>query len=275
MMKKFKSHSNDYDRVITEMAAVNLTDMNSEFLKRAQRVTSFNLATKDFEALTYKNEIQWLFKTHLFPKFDLNKTLKKFNVDAFNNLIEKLRSENRQGLNHLHFYNLKGVGPGEATMFFLVDALHLGGGGSAGVDAIIGGKKYEIKAANYSKATKTVIGFKLGGTVPLGDLVNKAKDMKEKLGFKTKGKGESEVNTTQIAAIKRKFPREWNAIEKAYVNRAFKYFGSHETIFMNNNKSGSKLTGEGGRIIAVKKIAKSDIAIHTITQGTIKPRVKI
>ena len=44
---------------------------------------------------------------------------------------------------------------------------------------------------------------------------------------------------------------------------------------MNNNKSGAKLTRDGGRIIAVKKVAKTDIQIHTITQGTIKPRVKI
>ena len=267
-MMKFRSY-------MTEMAAVNVSELDAEFLRRAQKITSFNLSTKDFESLKYKKEIQHLIRTHFFPKFNLDNTLKKMNVDKFNNLVEKLRSESAAKLSQLHNYNLKGVGPGEVTMFFLIDDCHLGGGGSAGVDAIIGGKKYEIKAANYSKPTSTVIGFKLGGTVPLGDLVNKAKEMKEKLGMKTKGKGESEVNITQIAAIKRKFPREWSAIEKTYADRAHKYFGSHETIFMNNNKSGAKLTRDGGRIIAVKKVAKTDIQIHTITQGTIKPRVKI
>lgn len=260
---------------LKEMAAISVNKMDAEFLKRAQKVTSFNLLTKDFESLKHKNEIQWLFKTHLFPKFDLDKTLSRLDIDKFNTLIENLRSTNTAGLNYLHFYNLKGVGPGEATMFFLIDDCYLGGGGSAGVDAIIGGKKYEIKAANFSKPTKTVIGFKLGGTVPLGDLVNKAKEFKEALGFKTKGKGESEVNTTQIKAIQKKYPREWAKIENQYRDRAHKYFGSHDTIFMNNNKSGNKLTREGGRIIAIKKVAKTDIQIHTITQGTIKPRVKI
>ena len=58
-------------------------------------------------------------------------------------------------------------------------------------------------------------------------------------------------------------------------NLTFSSSGSHETIFMINNKSGAILTRDGGRIIAVKKVAKTDIQIHTITQGTIKPRVKI
>ena len=146
---KFKSY-------MTEMAAVNVADLNLEFLKRAQKITSFNLSTKDFESLEHKKEIQYLIGLHFFPKFSLANTLKKMNVDRFNNLIEKLRSESPSKLSQLHNYNLKGVGPGEVTMFFLIDNCHLGGGGSAGVDAIIGGKKYEIKAANYSKPTNTV-----------------------------------------------------------------------------------------------------------------------
>jgi len=34
--------------------------MDFEFIKKAQRVTSFNLDAKDFQSLTYKKEIQYL-----------------------------------------------------------------------------------------------------------------------------------------------------------------------------------------------------------------------
>ena len=61
---------------LKEMAAVNVADLDTEFLKRAQKVTSFNLQTKDFESLKYKSEIQHLFHMHFFPKFDLDNTLK-------------------------------------------------------------------------------------------------------------------------------------------------------------------------------------------------------
>ena len=52
---------------LKEMAAVNVADLDTEFLKRAQKVTSFNLQTKDFESLKYKAEIQHLFNSELGP----------------------------------------------------------------------------------------------------------------------------------------------------------------------------------------------------------------
>tara|TARA_Y100000114_G_scaffold116115_1_gene110368 strand:+ start:194 stop:1000 length:807 start_codon:yes stop_codon:yes gene_type:complete len=261
---------------LKEMAAVNIADLNTEFLKRAQKVTSFNLQTKDFESLQYKAEIQHLFNMHFFPDFDLDNTIKgDIKMDVANKLIKQLKSEDKTNFNKLHYYNLKGVGPGEATLYFLCDKAMLGGGASAGVDIIIAGKKYEVKAANYSKNTGTLTGFKLGGTVPLGDMVTKAVEMKNMMGLKTQGKGQNEVNTSQIDAIRKKFPADWKKIEIQYGRAAAKYFGNTPVIFINNNGSGGRLTADGGEIVTIKKVGFNDIQIHTITQGTIKPRVKV
>ena len=269
-MQRFRSF-------IKEMAAVNVADLDTEFLKRAQKITSFNLQAKDFESLTYKSEIQHLFHMHFFPKFNLDKTIKgDIKMSVANKLIKELQSENKNNFNKLHFYNLKGVGPGEATLYFLCDQAILGGGGSAGVDVIISGKKYEVKAASYSKNTNTLTGFKLGGTVPLGDMVTKAVEMKNQMGLTTKGKGQNEVNTTQIDAIRKKFPAEWKKIEIQYGRVAEKYFGNTPVIFINNNNTNGNLSATGGgEIVTIKKVGFNDIQIHTITQGTIKPRVKI
>ena len=264
-----------YD-MIQEMAAMKVDDLDVEFLNRAQKITSFNLKTADFESLKYKAEIQHLFHRHFFPKFDLDETISgDVTTNSANKVIKKLKSIDKSAFNKLHFYNLKGVGPGEATLFFICDKAHLGGGASAGVDVIIAGKKYEVKAAQYSKATGTVYGFKLGGTVPLGDMVTKAVELKNRLGLTTAGKGQNEVNKTQIEAIRKKFPSDWSQIESKYGRAAYKYFGTTPVIFMNNNSTGGRLTSEGGEIVSIKTVKFSDIQIDTITQGTIKPRVKL
>ena len=65
---KFKSY-------LREMAAVSVADLDADFLRRAQKVTSFNLTSKDFTSLKYKKEIQHLIRMHFFPKFDLDKTI--------------------------------------------------------------------------------------------------------------------------------------------------------------------------------------------------------
>lgn len=278
-MRRFTTH-------LKEMAAVNVADLDVNFLNRAQRVTSFNLKTSDFESLQYKAEIQHLFQRHFFPKFDLNLTMKgQPNVRKLNAAIEKLKKESFINYNRLHFYNLKGVGPGEATLYFLLDDAHLGGGGSAGVDLVCAGQKYEIKASLLSK-DGTVSGFKLGGTAPVGNLVSKLVEYKKQLGFTTKGKGENEVNGTQMAAIKKSFPREYAKLEAEYGRIAGRYFGNVPVIFINNNSSNKvdpedtaektrQLSSAAGGVIAIKKVTAKDIKMQVATQGTLKPMVKI
>jgi len=256
---------------------VDISKLDVEFMQKAEKVTSFNIPASDFTHLKFKNEIQFLFKKHFFPKFDLKETLsgQAINAREVNRLIDKLKAYDFNAFNGLHFYNLKGVGPGEATLFFLYDHAHLGGGTSAGVDLVCGPNKYEIKAAKLDKDGKFVSGFKLGGTVPLGDLVDEAVSYKNAMGFQTAGKGQSEVNKTQMEAIKKEYPKQWERIEKEYAKRAYQYFENDNVIFMNNNNSNGRLTRAAGGIITVKRVKQSDIGLDVITQGTMKPKVKV
>ena len=58
-MRRFKTF-------IQEMAAVNVADLNTEFISKAERVISFNLSPNNFTNLEFKNEIQYLIKKHYF-----------------------------------------------------------------------------------------------------------------------------------------------------------------------------------------------------------------
>lgn len=272
---------------IREMAAVKSSNLDAAFLKRAQKVTSFNLRTADFESTQYKAEIQHLFRTHLFPDFDLSQTMVgPPNVAQLNKRIDQLKKQNFGNYNKLHFYNLKGVGPGEATLYFLLDDAQLGGGGSAGVDLVVGSKKYEVKASLYSANDKTVYGFKLGGTAALGKMVNELVRLKNELGLKSAGKGQNEVGPKNLEAIQKAYPREYKKIEDEYAKVAGVYFGTTPVIFINNNASVKLdpddpvekvrlLSNAAGNVLAIKSVNRKDIKIQTVTQGTIKPRVKI
>ena len=272
--------------MIQEMAAVNVADLDVNFLNRAQKVTSFNLKTSDFETLQYKAEIQHLFQRHFFPKFDLNLTMKgQPNIRKLNAAIDKLKKESFINYNRLHFYNLKGVGPGEATLYFLLDDAHLGGGGSAGVDLVCAGQKYEIKGSLVSR-DGTLSGFKLGGTAPVGDIVSELIKYKKELNLKTTGKGENEVNGSQMTAIQKAYPREYARLEAKYQRVAARYFGNIPVIFVNNNSSDKvdpedsaektrQLSSNAGNVVAIKKITAKDIRMQVATQGTLKPKIKI
>tara|TARA_B100000085_G_scaffold73866_1_gene66357 strand:+ start:168 stop:1010 length:843 start_codon:yes stop_codon:yes gene_type:complete len=279
-MLRFKT----YD-MIQEMAAVNVADLDMNFLNRAQKVTSFNLKTTDFESTKYKAEIQHLFSRTFFPNFDLSQTIKgPPTIRQLNKLIDQLKKESMRNYNRLHFYNLKGVGPGEATLYFLMDDAHLGGGGSAGVDLVVGGSKYEVKACLVSQ-DGSLSGFKLGGTAPVGPIVTKLVEYKEQLGFKTAGKGQNEVNGSQMAAIQKKYPREYAKLEADYGRIAGRYFGNIPVIFINNNSSNKVdpedsaektrlLTGTAGNIVAISKVLPKHIKMQVATQGTLKPKIK-
>ena len=256
---------------------VDVNKLDTEFIRKAEKVTSFNIAAADFTHLKFKNEIQHLFQKHFFPGFDLSTASDSTSITArdANRLIDKLRTMDFSAFNNLHFYNLKGVGPGEATLFFLYNKAHLGGGTSAGVDLVCGSNKYEIKAAKLDKDGQFVSGFKLGGTVPLGDLVDEAVSYKNAMGFTTAGKGQSEVNKTQMEAIAKEYPKQWERITKEYAKRAFQYFENDNVIFMNNNNSNGRLTRAAGGVITVKRVKQADIGLDVITQGTMKPKVTV
>jgi len=267
------------------MAAVNVSDLDVDFLNRAQRVTSFNLRTSDFESTQYKSEIQHLFHRTFFPTFNLANTLKgQPSVAKVNRLIGQLKRESFINYNRLHFYNLKGVGPGEATLYFLLDDAKLGGGGSAGVDLDVAGTNYEVKACLVSR-DGSLSGFKLGGTAPVGTLVTELVKYKKELGLTTQGKGENEVSISQMAAIKKAYPSQYAKIEAEYGRIAGRYFGKVPVIFMNNNSSSKvdpedkaektrQLSSAAGGVVAIKTVRATNIKMQVASQGTLKPVIK-
>ena len=52
---------------------MDVSKLNMEFLNKAEKITQFNIPASDFTNLTYKKEIQYLFKKHFFPSFNLDK----------------------------------------------------------------------------------------------------------------------------------------------------------------------------------------------------------
>ena len=123
--------------------------------------------------------------------------------------------------------------------------------------------------------SKHIIGFKLGGTVPLSRMVNAAisiRDSDPKI--KAAGKEKTGVNGNQIKMIRAnpKLKSKWEReVELPYARAASKYLGKNPIIFMVNTTP----KGRSGECAAIIKPGISDVSIDVVTQGTIKPRVKI
>lgn len=249
-----------------------MTKINQDFMKRATKVTSFNLVPGDFTTTTFKNEIQTLYAQHMFPSFDPSKALSTITVDGYNKLVRQLKQDDKAQYEKLHNLALKGVGPGEAALYLLTKNGHLGGGSSAGVDLVVGPKKYEVKAAKWkSKATKdSVADFKLGGGLTgMTQIESDIQDLAYKLGLKPKGS--AEIAGSIFDQMKKKAPTEYNAIEARYQKLAGSYFGSHETIFIQTEST----QPDFGEILAIKRVMPKDIMMERFTSKSIKPIVKI
>ena len=248
--------------------------MDLEFIKRAEVITAFNITGSDFQDTKYKAEIQYLFKKHFFPEFDLSKTVSTLDEAKVNSLIREIKQKYKSSFVRLLKYTPKGVGPGEVMMYFLVDDLTLGGGASAGLDLGSGGKGYEMKACDLTKAGYFQ-NFKIGGTVDITKPLAAAVAIKrEMLDEKVKGlRGKAtEIADGDMKIIKSsKWSTRWEAeVEKPYKDTAYNdYFKSHPVVFAINTTPKAK-QGE----IFVRQIRKDSIEIHQVTSGTIKPKIK-
>jgi len=247
-------------------------ELDKSFIKRATKVTSFNLTSGDFTSLKNKIEIQTLYQQYMFPSFSPDKALRTITVSGYNNLVKLLKNDDASQYEKLHNLPLRGVGPGEAVMYLLTEKGHLGGGSSAGVDLVNGGDRYEVKAAKWkSKTSKdSVSDFKLGGG--LSGMTKIETDLQElayDLGLKPRGA--AEISGKIFAEMKEKAPNKYNEIESRYQKLAGQYFGSHDTIFLQTERNQSDF----GEILAIKKVRPSDITMERFTSKSIKPIVKI
>lgn len=243
-----------------------MSELDHEFLARALRVTSFNLNANDFISLRHKKEIQHLFTLNMFPKFD--HFLDTVNKAQLNRAISELRRTEPTNFQHLYSYNIKGVGPGEIMLYYLLNKGHLGGGSSAGLDLVVGSKGYEIKAVDYSPQGY-VNNFKVGGTFSLANIIRETQDLKRAAGL---GSG-SEVNSGELKVLEEKYPKEIKKIYNDYADITYKnYFRSHDIIFLANSNG---RTYKKGDVIDIRKVKKEEILFERITSGTIKPRVLV
>ena len=253
---------------LKEMSMAQELDMDFDFIRKAEKVTSFNLVEKDFTSDKYQKEIRYLYTKNFFPKFDTNLFTKKIDTEAINKAIGALKRENNTNFNSLYNFKPGGMGPGEVLMFFLIDNAELGGAGSAGVDLVVKGKKYEIKAAQITGDRKYAYGFKLGGTFPTSAIEKKASDLKKQTG---QPGSVSEINKEDIAAIRKQFPGEWEKIEKEYAKVSYdNYFKNHEIIFLHNNNSKNK-----GYVETIQTVKQNQIGLERDTSKSLKPMIKI
>lgn len=254
-----------FDNYLEEMAALT-NDLDLEFIKRAEVVSSFNLTGADFSSTKYKQEIQFLIKKHFFPKFDLSTTAKTFNEGDVNRVLNALKAENNSKFLSLLSWTPKGVGPGEVLLYFAVDDVSLGGGSSAGLDITSGGKGYEVKAVDLNQKGY-FINFRIGGTANISSAMKAAARIKVAMGLKGR---DTEINNAQIAAIKNsEYAAEWEKeVETPYKIATMDYFSGHDTIFIIN-KIPAALKGN----VFTKSIKLSDIELDTVTNGTIKPKI--
>lgn len=247
--------------------------MNIDFMKRATKITSFNLRPSDFQTTEYKFEIQSLYYQYMFPSFKPEMALSNFTKDGYNKLVRLLKTDDKDQYFNLHRLELSGVGPAEAVIFLLTKQGTIAGGSSAGVDIIMGPKKYEVKAAKWKSTVKKdyVSDFKLGGNIPgMTQFESKLQQIFYDLKITT-SPGEPEIKGSLFERLERQYPILYKEQEKKYQQLAMNYFGSHEVIFIQNDKTQSDF----GEIIAIKKVKTEDIKMERYTSRTIKPLIRI
>jgi hypothetical protein len=240
-------------KYLGEMSMAAQTDLDFDFIRRAEKVTKFNISVNDLKP-ELQPSVRYLFIKNQFPNFGKKDMfVKSFNITKLNVAIKALKKEN-----FTHFYNMyqfdqSGIGPGELMLYFLIDGSRVGGGSSAGVDLIVGNKEYEAKSVELNIGRQAIEGFKLGGTGELAPIIAAAQKLKKKY--------REELE-----------PREMAKIKANYTKVAGDYFGKTNIVFMYSKSASGKKVGE---IIAAGKIDGKSVQMQTITSGTIKPSIPL
>ena len=274
-----------YQRAINEEEFVDGLDM--EYINKCSVSNAFKLDTKDLQSIGFKSEIRFLICRKYFPELQTADIFldKVTTAKALNLSLDTIASINETALRELVQLNAgSGLGPGEALLYFLLDNVTIGGGGSAGVDIIDGGTKYELKAVKLRKKDMMLNEFKLGGTVDISDIQSRMMRLKKamletlpkvKEGEKT-GINDQHIKAFQNPKIKKLIKERddltsYEDLEKEFQQLAYdEYFKAHPIIFMGSKDANKK---EYGRIFAIMDVKKEDIRIHQVTSSTIKPGV--
>ena len=242
-------------------------NLDYDFIRRAEKVTSFNLSERDFNSPKYQREIRFLYIKNFFPGFDDKLFTDQVDAASINRGIDALKRQDLAKFQNLFKFTPGGLGPGEVMLFFLIDNAQLGGAGSAGVDVIVGSERYEVKAAVISK-NSVASGFKLGGTVGLSQLMIDLNSLRERLKL---GGSRTEIPGSVIKEMSLKDPDTFAELKGRFRQISYNsYFKNHKIIIINNTPSTNF-----GRIEAIKQVQFADIDIERVTSGTIKPLVQL
>ena len=234
---------------------------------RSGHLTTFNLKLSDFQTLKYKEVIQEIFSEHFFPDVDITDLAANgFDMNRINKSIKILKNSNMQLFEYLHKYGKNyEFGPGEVTLFCLINDATLGGG-SVSVDLTTQTGKYEVKGSQISR-NGYAYDFKTGGTFSVDEVKNALVDLNKKHGL---GGSAASMASSILDTLKKLEPAAYAEIEKRYAELTYdNYFSKHKVIFVNNNESNATR----GLVEAFKYVDKKDISIERITSNVIKPKV--
>lgn len=275
-----------FERAVNEEVFVDGLDM--EYINRCSVSNAFRIDTKDLQTTDFKSEIRFLICRKYFPELQTSDIFLPSitTAKALNKSLSIIAALNPTAMLDLLQLNAgSGLGPGEALLYFLLDNVTIGGGGSAGVDIIDGGTKYELKAVKLRKSDMMLTDFKLGGTVDISGVQKKLMDLKKamletlpkvKEGEKTginKDHIKAFKNPKVKAVIKERGLDNYEKLEEEFQQIAYdNYFKAHPIIFMGS-KGANK--SEYGRIFTIMEVKKKDIRMHQVTSSTIKPGVII
>lgn len=257
-----------------------MSDLKWDYVKQALKLKSFSITSKDLQSTTYKKEIQFVVRTTWFPKLDLDDTIKgdKFNKDAHNNLLAKLKRLDKENAGNLIHYQMAGIGPGEFMFYFMYDQLTVGGGASAGVDLKLGRTSAELKSIKIAGARSKYVpqgwisGFFMGGAVDTSALVNKIHAEMQVQGIPNGGRGTGkEYAGGAMAELKKKSPTKYAQFESEFAKLAKTYFSNETVVFINNTRTQPSY----GEILHVGPVDTKNVRMEVITQSKIKPMVKI
>ena len=262
---------------LKEMSMADTTGLDFEFIRRAEKVTKFNIDVRDLKP-ELQPSIRYLYTKNQFPKFaKKDMFMKDFNVKKINAAVKELKKENATHFFNMYQFDQSGIGPGELLLYFLIDNSKVGGGGSAGVDLYVRGKEYEAKSVTFNIGRQQIEGFKLGGKGELAPILSKAQALKKKYDGEMiaandgKKNAISEINRKQMAKLKQLEPKAWSQIEKDYAKVAGEYFGGTNLVFMYSKANPNKV----GEIIAAGRIDSKAVEMQAITSGTIKPSINL
>lgn len=226
-------------------------------LEQATKYMYFNLDRKLFESLEYKSSIKELFENHWFnEKIHQIKINKPSDIFKLNEYVLYIKN-NKNLFNRLFHYPLKRSGNAEVMLYLFLENSYLSSSGTAGNDIIINAEHFEIKNVLISKKYKSehlyYSNFKLGNSFCIRKIINNIENYFGKI---PKGSEMAEHRNNE----------KFLEIEQEYREIVYtEYFLKHNVIFIDKE----------GITHYIGSVKKENIFIDTITEGTIKPMIKI